>query len=491
MSLRSRSSEGRRFEQVRRSLSAAGRVFGGNYQNLQNQDLDEILPVVNAEAIVKNRTPPSDFPSSSSSDSDSSSDMTDKSSKSSVKRKSKKKSKKAKNDSYYAKQEKRQEEAFNKQRKLEAKYLEYTRSNPLGSALLDIVADNMALHKKLNFKESNLRVGDLCSAFHDHMELEREKVKQELLAASKETEMNILDKEMHAYQCKEKSSAPKEFSDSNVLITAAKRSDAIRIFPTKSKFNGTESQNGMNIHEFLSLMNSAQKQMKLSKEEFSEFLLMCTTGKPHVLIQDWIDNGADVEELYYNLYTHYDMRMTPEIARDKLHAYKARKNSSLAKVISDIMQLALRATCVLPQGVTRTASYNYEAVQALIRSLPPMASHSASNKYHTLSHRLGRQATFVELSRAMTVETNTIDNEIAKFGLATGPNNFAMKNGGKMFKGNKSNRSQQNNAFAVSAHPNKKKSRNNDHQGNGHNNEQQNGQNNDRPNRKTNAYFGT
>ena len=117
MSLRSRSSEGRRFEQVRRSLSAAGRVFGGNYENLRNQDLDEILPVVDAEAIVKNRTPPSDFSSSSSSDSDSSSEMTDKSNKSSTKRKSKKKSKKAKNDSYYAKQEKRQEEAFNKQRK--------------------------------------------------------------------------------------------------------------------------------------------------------------------------------------------------------------------------------------------------------------------------------------------------------------------------------------------------------------------------------------
>jgi len=214
--------------------------------------------LVDADVVVKTRTPPSDFSSNSSSDSDSSSEMSDKSSKSGIKIKNKKKSKKAKKNSYYAKQEKREEEEFNKQRKLEAKYLEYTRSNPLGSALLDIVTDNLALHKKVNFKESNLRVGDLCSAFHNHMELEREKVKQELLAASKETEMNILDKEMHAYQCKEKSSAPKEFSERNVLITAAKRSDAIRIFPTKSKFDGTESLNGMNIHEFLSLMNSAK-----------------------------------------------------------------------------------------------------------------------------------------------------------------------------------------------------------------------------------------
>ena len=46
----------------------------------------------------------------------------------------------------------------------------------MGSALLDMVADNMALHKKLNFKESNLRVGDLCAAFHDHMESEKQKI---------------------------------------------------------------------------------------------------------------------------------------------------------------------------------------------------------------------------------------------------------------------------------------------------------------------------
>jgi hypothetical protein len=90
------------------------------------------------------------------------------------------------------------------------------------------------------------------------------------------------------------------------------------------------------------------------------------------------------------------LRMSPETARERLSTYKARKNSNLSKVTSDIMQLALRAACVLPPGVTRTASYNSEAIQALIRSLPPMASDTASNKYHTISSRLQRPATFVE-----------------------------------------------------------------------------------------------
>jgi len=121
--------------------------------------------------------------------------------------------------------------------------MEYTRSNPLGSALLDIVADNMALHKKLNFKESNLKIGDLCSAFHQHMEGEKDKIKRELEAASEQTEMRILNKELQAYNCKENLPAPKEFSPRNVLTTPSARADAIRIFPTKNKFNGTEHSN--------------------------------------------------------------------------------------------------------------------------------------------------------------------------------------------------------------------------------------------------------
>jgi hypothetical protein len=35
----------------------------------------------------------------------------------------------------------------------------------------------------------------------------------------------------------------------------------------------------------LSLINAAQ--IKLSREEFLDFLLMCTTRRPHILIKDW------------------------------------------------------------------------------------------------------------------------------------------------------------------------------------------------------------
>jgi hypothetical protein len=92
--------------------------------------------------------------------------------------------------------------------------MEYTRSNPL-----DIVADNISLHIKLNLKKSNLRVGDLCSTFHKHMKEEKYKIKRELESASERTEMRILNKELQAYNCKENLPAPKEFSQRNVLTT--------------------------------------------------------------------------------------------------------------------------------------------------------------------------------------------------------------------------------------------------------------------------------
>jgi hypothetical protein len=434
-----RDSEGdanKRKSRLSRSLSATRNFFKNRENFDKSENEDEIRPP--PETPEPDRSVHSSKPSFSHLDSDSESDSpTEKSfehpRREREERKSRWSERSERDDNYrsyynkngYSRQNRsesrkqREKVEKNRQKKLEAEQIEFTRSNPLGSALLDIVADNMALHKKLNFKESNLRIGDLCSAFHKHMEGEKDKIMRELKTSSEQTEMRILNKELQAYNCKEENlPAPKEFSAKNILTTPGSRSDAIKIFPTKHKFNGTEHTNGMNIHEFLSLINAAQKQMKLSREEFLEFLLMCTTGRPHILIKDWSENGDDIESIYYNLFTHYDMRMSPETAREKLYAFKARKNSSLSKVISDIMQLALRAACVHPQGVARTASYNNDAVQALIRCLPPIASDTASNKYHTISSKLQRPATFVELSRALSVKSHTIDAEIANSGVA-------------------------------------------------------------------------
>ncbi len=237
-------------------------------------------------------------------------------------------------------------------------------------------------------------------------------------------------------------------------------------FLQKNKFNGTENSSGMNIHEFLSLINAAQKQIKLSREEFLEFLLMCTTGRPHVLIQDWADNGDDIENIYINLFAHYDQRMSPETAREKLSMYKARRTSNLNRTVADIMHLALRAACILPLGVARTASYNSEAVQALIRSLPSVSSDVASTKYFSISSRFQRPATFAELSRALAINAHTIDNEISRLGAlpnysTVAVNNFRSTGDHGAYESNHDNmaRPSGNNAYAANVNPaNKRRS---------------------------------
>jgi len=122
--------------------------------------------------------------------------------------------------------------------------------------------------------------------------------------------------------------------------------------------------------------------------------------------------------------------MSPETARNKLFAYKAHKNLSLSKVTSEIMQLSLRSACVHPQGLARTACYNNDAVQALIRCLPPKSSDTVSNKYYTLTSKLGRICTFVELSRALQIHSHVINSDINLKGFSpVPPQTGSHKNG--------------------------------------------------------------
>ncbi len=173
----SRGSEGEeRNSRLSRSLSAT-RNFFKNRDNLdKSEGEDEIRehPVTPDVDISLHSSKPSSKHSESDSDSDSPSE---KSSDYHRKKRWQDRTERKEKSDHRNNSDRRKRD---RQKSLEAQHMEYTRSNPLGSALLDIVADNMALHKKVNFKESNLNIGNLCSAFHKHMEGEKEKIKNEL-----------------------------------------------------------------------------------------------------------------------------------------------------------------------------------------------------------------------------------------------------------------------------------------------------------------------
>ena len=126
----------------------------------------------------------------------------------------------------------------------------------------------------------------------------------------------------------------------------------------------------MDVVEFLYAMNAAHESFKISKEEFKQMLLLCTTGKPHSLIRGWISSGYDITTIYHYLQVHFDTRLSPQEASEQLRNYKAPKTANLAQVQAHLMELASRVVTQIPEGPSRNAIFDVEMTQALIRCLP-------------------------------------------------------------------------------------------------------------------------
>jgi hypothetical protein len=170
------------------------------------------------------------------------------------------------------------------------KNLAFTRANPLGKVLLDIAADNLALQQRTGLTESNLNAADLCEAFVQQLRLERQHVREELQRVTELTERKILNKEFESLCSQEVENMPKYFSARSKLTSNANKIEALRIFPVKNKFSGNTGGDSLQLHEFLSLMEAAQDQMRLTKQEFVHMLLMCTSHRAHELIQQWAES---------------------------------------------------------------------------------------------------------------------------------------------------------------------------------------------------------
>jgi hypothetical protein len=95
-----------------------------------------------------------------------------------------------------------------------------------------------------------------------------------------------------------------------------------------------------------------------------------------------------------------------------LAAYRVPKNSDLAKAEATIQGLAARVASLIPAGPSRTASYNNEIIQGLIRSLPPQSSILVQTQYTEKSAKFSRAITAAELSRFLNIYRHSIDSDI-------------------------------------------------------------------------------
>ena len=190
----------------------------------------------------------------------------------------------------------------------------------------------------------------------------------------------------------------------------------MRTFPcrTSHKFDGTA--NGLNVIEFLHNLNTAQDIMNLTRDEFCSMLLRCVSGRVYNLVSECVSYNHDINDIYHSILTLYDTRMTSTEARKQLMAFRAFKNSTLMKVQSNILELASRVASALPPGESRTALFNLEANNCLLRALPSASSTLVHNTYNNLSARLNRLPTYIELTKSLVRYQDTIDFDISQHG---------------------------------------------------------------------------
>jgi len=320
--------------------------------------------------------------------------------------------------------------------------LSVTQSHPLGRILLSLLKDSTNLAEKAKLKKMESEINDLCTNFYDSVRLEKAKLQKQRKQVVAEVEASILEKELNSHMLNLDMDPPTNFSLVPTLMSAHQRADAMKLFPCRgTKFLGI-SNTGMDVTEFLSMVTLAQEQCSLSEKEFKEMLLLSTTGKAHALVSEWVNNGDSVATIYHNLLIHFDKRSTPEECKQQLLAYKAPKTSNLARVEAHIMFLANRAAKLLPHGETRNHYRNLEMVQALIRCLPPQSSSLVQTKFNELSARLGRVATAIELSRALTLSRHVIDSDIRTHGHDT-------MRGRKLVSNNNNNKIKRYTTYAI------------------------------------------
>ena len=313
-------------------------------------------------------------------------------------------------------------------------HMAFTLADPIGAILLGLAQDNAAMCNRVGLRESNVNIRELTRAFYEHSVQRRNTEAQFLEVHASMVEKRILEKELSSHLISMSSSPPAQYSEIKTLFTTSQRAEVFKIFPCRgAKFSGGTKDGSVDVVEFLGSMTGAQEICNLSRPEFLELLKHCTTGKAHLLLLEWIANGDEIESIYYNLSLHFDKRLSAEDARAHLYSLKAAKNMNLADLTAKILDLAGRACTALPPGESRTNLYNMEAVQAIIKSLPPQSSALAHNTYSSVSARLGRAATAGELSRALNIYRTAIDKEIKTNGAqpqAQERGNGGAKNGG-------------------------------------------------------------
>ena len=291
-----------------------------------------------------------------------------------------------------------------------------TRNDCLGKIILDLAHDNLLLAKKCNLNGMNSNIHEICDNFDNFVRLGEQKRKDHSLITQKEMEDRLVQKKLSSHLINQAFQPPKIFSEYPVLTSINKAADIVKLFPSRIKFSGNP-RDSLSLLEFITSLNTAQEQARLSEKEFKQMLVSCTTGAAHQFLIDWLqDNDEEISNIYHQLALRFDSRKSPEQAKAELFGYKASRDKTLAQVESHIMSLANRASAIFPPGPMRKFAKDLEACDALIRCLPPTSAALVRRVHGDLCTEMGQPCTSTDLSRALHNLRHTIDADIKTHG---------------------------------------------------------------------------
>ena len=314
-------------------------------------------------------------------------------------------------------------------------HYQITRNHPMGRLLLKNMSDLTNLAKKTNTKESEINIKEFCVEFCAALDMEKEQLEERIKANNEQFEKNLIEKELDSHKINASFTPPTEWGKHPTLTNAAKITAANKAFPGMSKFRGHPREGYLTIIEFLTVLRNAQDQCKLSEAEFVEKMITASTGEAHEIISYCKDQRESVSDIYHSLIMRFDDRITVEEAKTRLLSFKATKNMNLARVESQIMLYANRASAQFPIGASRQAYYNLEACQALIKALPTNSQNIATTTYNSLTARLQEAPSYSVLTRALNNHRTIMDKDIKQFG--TEPGRFGNNNRFNMKKPNR------------------------------------------------------
>lgn len=280
-------------------------------------------------------------------------------------------------------------------------------SNALGKILLEMAnKTNKILSKS---KEPDLiSLPTLIQAFQDNLAAEKVRLNDE----SAQIKDSILHNKLNYYKIAPTIKAPTFYSPVEVLRTAAKSADAMKLFPKgRDKFSGKRND-GPEISEFLYAINLAQSKCKLSEPEFLDLLTHSCTKEAHSFVKSLVDEKSTPDSIYYKLLVMYDTTVPPETAKQLLLDYKVKKTENLAIAQAFILDKAAIVAKLCIADSEKKLISDFEAIQALPRALPMKSRSEVNRAYRVLMQELGKPPTFIELVAALESLRLAIDEDI-------------------------------------------------------------------------------